>query len=93
VTELLVSGGTSCSSSEDESRPEPDTPARTVTPTDLGRAAAELIGAWESSRAEENTTLAYRFTGDGRYRYAAGLTQPRPGRRSTPAAVVTFLGW
>jgi hypothetical protein len=36
-----------------------------------------LVGAWESAQPGSNTTLAYRFTGDGRYAYAGVLTYPR----------------
>lgn len=78
VAVVLVLGGTSCSS-DGGGRSKSEPPASTVTPTAPDHVASPLIGAWESSRPGENTTLAYRFTEDDRYLYAAVLTQPRPG--------------
>lgn len=34
-----------------------------------------LVGDWESAGGD--TTLAYRFTGDGRFAFAGVMTQPR----------------
>ncbi|MBL1101602.1 hypothetical protein [Streptomyces coffeae] len=73
---LLLSGVTACS----DSRSGGDTtnsgpPARTATPRDL-------VGAWESAQPGSNTTLAYRFTEEGKYKYF-GMTSYPMGEKGT----------
>ncbi|MFE6365461.1 hypothetical protein ACFVP3_36380 [Streptomyces sp. NPDC057806] len=56
-----------------------DPRARTDTapPSSPTRAAAhprDLVGAWESARPGSNTTLAYRFTEENKYKYIGLLT-------------------
>ncbi|WP_128376354.1 hypothetical protein [Streptomyces cavernae] len=68
---LLVSGLTSCS------QPRPDR-SGTTPPGSSTRAATarDLVGAWESAQQGSNTTLAYRFTAEGKYKYVGLISYP-----------------
>lgn len=65
-----------CATEHDEPSPPPSptVSAAPATPTWAGAVPAALVGAWESAQPGSNTTLAYRFTADGRYAYAGVLT-------------------
>lgn len=67
-----------CVTGRDEPSPPPSPTVSTVpvAPTGAGIVPAELVGAWESAQPGSNTTLAYRFTADGRYAHAGVLTYP-----------------
>jgi hypothetical protein len=70
VALLLLAGVTACSDSdtgEEASKPGPRT--RAATPRDL-------VGAWESAQPGSNTTLAYRFTDEGKYKYFGMTSYP-----------------
>ncbi|WP_328635967.1 hypothetical protein [Streptomyces canus] len=86
-----------CATEHDEPSPPPSptVSAAPATPTWAGAVPAALVGAWESAQPGSNTTLAYRFTADGRYAYAGVLTSPLSAesnefyllKRSTAGAV------
>lgn len=67
-----------CVTGHDEPSPPPSPTVSTVpaAPTGVGIVPTELVGAWESAQSGSNTTLAYRFTADGRYAHAGVLTYP-----------------
>jgi hypothetical protein len=50
-------------------------PARAATPRDL-------VGAWERAQPGSNTTLTYRFTEEGKYKYF-GMTSYPMGEKGT----------
>ncbi len=86
---LLISGAAACSSTDSPiASPAPAPTSTTASPTrsagsstqprrtNDGILPAKIIGAWET--ASGDATFAYRFLSDGRYRFAALLTQPVP---------------
>ena len=86
---LFVGGTVGCSSTDgpvasSEPAPTSATPSPTGSPesstestgTNEGVLPVGLVGAWESAGGD--ATHAYRFLADGRYRFAALLTQPVP---------------
>lgn len=76
---LGVAGAAAACATEPEEPSPPPSPtvsAAPATPPGTGAVPAALVGAWESARPGSNTTLAYRFTADGRYAYAGVLTYP-----------------
>jgi hypothetical protein len=85
VLALLIGGVAACSSAES---PVPSPAPATASPTGSTESSAEprgtnegilpveMVGAWETVGGD--ATLAYRFLPDGRYRFAALLTQPVP---------------
>ncbi|MEU8848143.1 hypothetical protein AB0C70_18340 [Streptomyces sp. NPDC048564] len=55
----------------------PGSPTNAVPPSSPTKAVADprdLVGAWESARPGTNTTLAYRFTEENKYKYIGLLT-------------------
>ncbi len=56
--------------------PEPSTKP---SETNGGILPVEIVGVWETAGGD--ATLAYRFLSDGRYQFAALLTQPVPESR------------
>jgi hypothetical protein len=67
---LLLSGVAACSDGgKGEEHSTPGSPTRAATPRDL-------VGAWESAQPGSNTTLAYRFTGEGKYKYFGMTSYP-----------------
>ncbi|MGC0397767.1 hypothetical protein RKD27_000411 [Streptomyces sp. SAI-126] len=86
-----------CATGQDEPSPPPSptVSAAPVTSAGAGAVPAALVGAWESAQPGSNTTLACRFTADGRYAYAGVLTYPLSAassefyllKRSTAGAV------
>ncbi|MFE6177087.1 hypothetical protein [Streptomyces sp. NPDC056464] len=49
----------------------------------IGPAAPQdIVGAWESAQPGSNTTLAYRFTAEGKYKYF-GMTSYPMGEKGT----------
>jgi hypothetical protein len=84
---LLIGGASACAST-DSPLPSPEltaitsssieSPAPSTTPgkTNEGILPGEIVGAWETAGGD--ATLTYRFLADGRYRFAALLTQPVP---------------
>lgn len=86
---LLIGGSAACSSTDSPlPSPAPAPTSTTASPTGSPEFStqpsgtnewilpAEIVGAWET--ASGDATLAYRFLADGRYRFAALLTQPVP---------------
>ncbi|MGQ0776642.1 MAG: hypothetical protein ACT4NY_19815, partial [Pseudonocardiales bacterium] len=86
---LLVGGLLACSSTDNPiPDPAPAPKSTTASPTrspesstqpretNEGILPVEMVGAWETVGGD--ATLAYRFLSDGRYRFAALLTQPVP---------------
>ncbi|MFJ3671336.1 hypothetical protein ACIPSE_33225 [Streptomyces sp. NPDC090106] len=86
-------GGTACSTGDGPAphRSSPPVPATTATasagPGGPGATASvpgavlpgALVGSWRSIEEKNDTaTIAYRFTSDGRYKYAGLVTQPIP---------------
>ncbi|MFD5598354.1 hypothetical protein [Streptomyces griseorubiginosus] len=68
-----------CVAGHDEPGPAPSGQTVSAVPTTTTAAGilpTELVGAWESAQPGSNTTLAYRFTADGRYAHAGVLTYP-----------------
>ena len=78
LTMGVVGAAAACATEHDEPSPPPSptVSAASATPTGTGAVPAALVGAWESAQPGSNTTLAYRFTADGRYAYAGVLTYP-----------------
>ncbi|MFD3842457.1 hypothetical protein ACFWWC_40345 [Streptomyces sp. NPDC058642] len=73
---LLLSGVTACSDfGSGGDTTVPSSSARAATPLDL-------VGAWESAQPGSNTTLAYRFTEEGKYKYF-GMTSYPMGEKGT----------
>ncbi|WP_158691121.1 hypothetical protein [Streptomyces sp. 351MFTsu5.1] len=68
-----------CVAAHDEPSPAPSNQTVSAVPattTAAGIVPTEMVGAWESAQPGSNTTLAYRFTADGRYAHAGVLTYP-----------------
>jgi hypothetical protein len=98
---LAVAGvSAACATEHDEPSPPLNPTVSTAPATPAAGAGARavpaaLVGAWESAQPGSNTTLAYRFTADGRYAYAGVLTYPLSAasnefyllKRSTAGAV------
>ncbi|MEU4211618.1 hypothetical protein AB0F13_16725 [Streptomyces sp. NPDC026206] len=83
VMVLLACGGlVSCSpgspGSDETTGSHSGSPAATTTPPKNSVIPANLVGAWESSQPNSNTTLAYRFIPDGTYTYAGLLSYRIP---------------
>jgi hypothetical protein len=84
---LLLGGIVACAST-DSPLPAPAPTATTSSPTgspepstksdesNEGIIPGEIVAAWKTTGGD--ATLAYRFLSDGRYRFAALLTQPVP---------------
>ncbi|MFI8833863.1 hypothetical protein ACIGPN_22950 [Streptomyces afghaniensis] len=67
---LLLSGVAACSDGGTGEGPStPGSRTRAATPRDL-------VGAWESAQPGSNTTLAYRFTDEGKYKYFGMTSYP-----------------
>ncbi len=88
VALVLLIGGTAACASTDSSMPSPvptatmssstgsPEPSMGPSETDEGILPGEIVGAWETAGGD--ATLAYRFVSDGKYQFAALLTQPVP---------------
>lgn len=86
---LLLGGAVACSSADSPMRSPAPAPTATTSPprtspepstkpseTNGGTLPVEIVGVWETAGGD--ATLAYRFLSDGRYQFAALLTQPVP---------------
>ncbi|GAA3509837.1 hypothetical protein [Streptomyces shaanxiensis] len=68
---LLLSAIAACSDSGNRADTVPS-----ASPTRAAAGPRDLVGAWESARPGSNTTLAYRFTEEGKYKYVGLLSYP-----------------
>ncbi|MFD7698580.1 hypothetical protein [Streptomyces caelestis] len=67
---LLLAGAVSCSGTETDGEPR-----KSASPTETAMPQG-LVGAWESALPGSNTTFAYRFTAEGKYKYFGMTSYP-----------------
>ncbi|MEV4436640.1 hypothetical protein [Streptomyces sp. NPDC049585] len=68
---VLLSAVAACSDSGKQADTVPS-----ASPTRAAIGPRDLVGAWESAQPGSNTTLAYRFTEEGKYKYVGLLSYP-----------------
>ncbi|MGC0208093.1 hypothetical protein [Streptomyces levis] len=71
LSALLLCALAACSDPGEQKNPGPS-----PSPTTAVAGPRGLVGAWESALPGSNTTLAYRFTQEGTYKYVGLLSYP-----------------